>query len=50
MMLGDCLRALRNEVLYDLLEYVIRRILGDAGGLTADKRAALAGVMRELVN
>ena len=48
--LGDCRRALRNEVLYDLLEFVIRRVLGDKGGLTADKRAALAGVMRELVN
>ena len=48
--LGDCRRALKNEVLYDLLEYVIRRILGDAGGLTAEKRAQLAGLMRELVN
>lgn len=48
--LGDCRRALKNEVLYDLLEFVIRRVLGDAGDLTSEKRATLAGLMRELVN
>jgi hypothetical protein len=47
--LGDCQRALKNEVLYDLLEYVIRRILGDEGSLTADKRAQIGELMRELV-
>lgn len=47
--LGDCQRALRNEVLYDLLEYVVRRILGDEGSLTADKRAQIGALMWELV-
>jgi len=47
--LGDCQRALKNEVLYDLLEYVVRRIVGDEGSLTADKQAQLAELMQELV-
>jgi hypothetical protein len=47
--LGDCQRALKNEVLYDLLEFVVRRIVGDEGALTAGKRAQLAGLMQELV-
>lgn len=47
--LGDCQRALRNEVLFDLIEYVLRRILGEAGALSADKQEQLAGLMRELV-
>ncbi len=47
--LGDCQRALRNEVLFDLIEYVLRRILGEAGALSADEQEQLAGLMRELV-
>jgi hypothetical protein len=47
--LGDCQRALKNEVLYDLLEFVIRRLLGEAGALTADKQRVLSELMRELV-
>jgi len=47
--LGDCQRALKNEVLYDLLEFVVRRVLGDEGSLTADKRAQIGALMRELV-
>ena len=40
--LGDCQRALGNEVLYDLLEFVIRRVLRESGALSARKRARLA--------
>ena len=47
--LGDCQRALRNGVLFDLIEYVLRRILGEAGALSAEKQGQLAGLMRELV-
>ena len=47
--LGDCQRALKNEVLYDLLEYVVRRILGDEGSLASDKRAQIGALMQELV-
>ena len=48
--LVDFRRALKNELLYDLLEFVIRRVLGDARDLTSEKRATLAGLMRDLVN
>ena len=47
--LGDCQRALKNEVLYDLLEFVVHRILGDEGSLAADKRAQIGALMQELV-
>jgi len=47
--LGDCQRALKNEVLYDLLEFVVRRILGDEGSLASDKRAQIGALMQELV-
>jgi hypothetical protein len=47
--LGDSQRALRNGVLFDLIEYVLRRILGEAGALSAEKQGQLAGLMRELV-
>jgi hypothetical protein len=39
----DRRRALGNGVLHELLEYVIRLILGDAGDPTAEKPAPEAG-------
>ena len=49
VMLDDCQRALRNEVLFDLLENVLRRVLGEVGTLSAEKQRQLAGLMRDLV-
>ncbi len=46
--LGDS-RRVRIKVLYDILEFVLRWVLKDAGALTVDKRATLTGLMRELV-
>ncbi len=47
--LVDCRRALKNEMLYDLLEFVNRRIPGDEASLAADIRAQIGELMRELV-
>ncbi|MCK4971384.1 MAG: hypothetical protein KAS77_12680 [Thermoplasmata archaeon] len=46
--LGDSQQAVKNEVLYDLLGFVIRRILGDEDRMPKEKQRLVIELMEVL--